>query len=61
MHPGRTESVNVTNVRREIIPFALEHSKRKSVGQRFQFNVGDVKCACVCRRTKLPGSGRGVH
>ena len=31
----------------------------KSQRQGFNFNMGDTKYPCVCRRTKLPG--RGVH
>ena len=37
---------------------ALEHSKKKSIGQRFLVcNMEGVKCPCVYRRTKLHGSG----
>ena len=37
---------------------ALEHSRR-ALAEGFSFNMGDAKCPCVCRRTKL--SGRCVH
>ena len=33
---------------------ALEHCKRKSIGQGLSFNMGDLKHLCVCRRMKLP-------
>ena len=37
---------------------ALEQSKR-TFATGFSFNMGDAKCPCVCRGTKL--SGRCVH
>ena len=33
--------------------------RETALAEGFSFNMGDTKCPCVCRRTKL--SGRGVH
>ena len=49
----------MTDVRREIIPLLWGRVRERTLAKGFSFNMGDAKCPCVCRRTKL--SGRCVH
>ena len=51
--------LNVTNVRREIIPLLMSRVRERALAEGFSFNMGDAKCPRVCGRTKL--SGRCVH
>ena len=49
----------MTDVRRERIPSLGSRARERTLAKDFTFNMGDAKCPCVCRRTKL--SGRCVH
>ena len=49
----------MTDVRRERVPLLWSTVRERALAKGFIFNMGDAKCPCVCRRTKL--SGRGVH
>ena len=49
----------MTDVRRERIPLLWSRVRERPLAKGFSFNMGDVKCLCVCRRTKL--SGRCVN
>ena len=53
------EELNVTDVRRERIPLLWSRERERTLSKGFSFNVGNAKCPCVCRRTKL--SRRCVH
>ena len=53
------EELNVTDVRRERIPLLWSRVRERTLSKGFSFNVGNAKCPCVCRRTKL--SGRCVN
>ena len=52
-------ALNVTAVRRRRIPLLWSRVREGTLSKGFNFNMGDAKCPCVCRRTKL--SGRCVH
>ena len=49
----------MTDVRRVRTPLVWSTVKERALAKGFRFEMGDAKCSCVCRRTKL--SGRGVH
>ena len=49
----------MTDVRRERIPLLWSRIRERTLAKGFSFNMGDVKCPGVCRRTKL--SERCVH
>ena len=49
----------MADVRRERIPLLWSNVRERALAKGFTFNMGDAKCSCVCRRTKL--SGRCVH
>ena len=49
----------MTDVRRERIPLLWSRVRDRSLAKGFSFDLGDAKCPCVSRRTKL--SGRCVH
>ena len=51
--------LNVTDVRTEKIALLWSRVRERTLAEGFSFNMGDAKCPCVCRRTKL--SGRCVH
>ena len=47
----------MTDVRMERLSLLWSSVRETALAEGF--NMGDTKCPCVCRRTKL--SGRGVH
>ena len=49
----------MTDVRREGIPLLWSTVGKTALAKCFCSDVGDTKCPCVRRRTKL--TGRGVH
>ena len=49
----------MNDVRKERIPLLWSRVRERDLTKDFSFNIGDAKCPCVCRRTKL--SGRCVH
>ena len=49
----------MADVRRGRIPLFWSTVRERALSKGFSFNMGDAKCPCVCRRTKL--FGRGVH
>ena len=49
----------MTDDRMERIALLWSSVRETALAKGFSFNMGDTKCPCVCRRTKL--SGRGVH
>lgn len=46
---------NVTDVRRGENSIASEQNKKRTLTKGSSFNMGDAKCSCACRRTKLSG------
>ena len=40
-------------VRRERLPLLWSRVGERMLAKGFCFNMGDAKCPCVCRRTKL--------
>ena len=49
----------MTDVRMKSVSLLWSSVGETALAKGFSFNMGDTKCPCVCRRTKL--SGRGVH
>ena len=49
----------MTIVRRERSPLLWSRGRERTLAKGFNFNMGDAKCPCVFRRTKL--SERFVH
>ena len=43
----------MTNVTRERIPLLWSRVRERTLATGFRFKMGDVKCPCVCTRTKL--------
>ena len=48
----------MTDFRRKRI-LLLWSRQERMLAKEFNFNMGDAKCLCVCRRTKV--SGRCLH
>ena len=49
--------MNVTDVRKKRIYLLLNTVTERALAKDHSYNLGDVQCPCVCRRTKLPGRG----
>ena len=49
----------MTDVRRERVPLLWSRVRERTLTKGLSLNMGDGKCPCVCRRTKL--CGRCVH